>query len=351
MFSRELPLSGQSLSKITAVLEPGSAVLGGLVARLAQPAHVRRIRQALIGLGLVWLVLACSQLIWGLFPAADVGLPANTVVLNSAQTPVSDRQAESIDLNEMLSWHLLGEAQELKGADIETPLEVEGADDRDGIEQGARETQLDLRLRGIIASTVDGMGHAIIEHKSTQQVYAVNDKLPISGRVILAKVMPDRVVIDNRGTYELIILFEDTPLSSQVATSAVEKPALTMSEVRAVDKRDDLQATVLAQGYRQQLYQNPQSLSELVRISAVRENGALLGYKIAPGSDMAQFSQLGFIKGDLVTSVNGVPLNDPGNTVRLYQLMRSAQEAVFELERGSEQLTVSVNLGDPETNQ
>jgi general secretion pathway protein C len=344
-------LSGQSLSKITAVLEPGSAVLGGLVSRLAQPAHIRRIRQVLIGLGLVWLVMACSQLVWGLFPAADVELPANTVVLNSAQSPVSNLQTESIDLNEMLSWHLLGKAQELKGADIETPLEVESADDRDGIEQGARATKLDLRLRGIVASTIDGMGHAIIEHKSRQQVYAVDDKLPISGRVILAKVMPDRVVIDNRGTYELIILFEDTPLSSQIAASAVQKPVRTVSEVRAVDKRGNLQATALAQGYRQQLYQNPQSLAELVRIRAVRENGALLGYKITPGSDQAQFAELGFLKGDLVTSVNGVPLNDPGNTVRLYQLMRSAQEAVFELERGSEQLTVSVNLGDPETDQ
>jgi general secretion pathway protein C len=351
MFFREFPLSGQSLSKITAVLEPGSAVLGGLVARLAQPAHVRRIRQALIGLSLVWLVMACSQLIWGLFPAADVKLPANTVVLNPAQTPVSDRQSESIDVNEMLSWHLLGMPQELNGPDIVTLVEVESADDRDGIEQGARETQLDLRLRGIVASTVDGMGHAIIEHKSRQQVYAVDDKLPISGRVILAKVMPDRVVIDNRGTYELIILFEDTPLSSQVAATAVGKSASTASESRAVDKRDDLQTTVLAQGYRQQLYQNPQSLAELVRISAVRENGALLGYKIAPGSDVAQFTQLGFIKGDLVTSVNGVPLTDPGNTVRLYQLMRSAQEAVFELQRGDATFTVSVNLGDPGADQ
>ena len=351
MFFWELPLSGQSLSKITAVLEPGSAVLGGLVARLAQPAHVRRIRQALIGLGLVWLVMACSQLVWGLLPAADVELPASTVVLNSAQMPISDRHPESIDLDEMLSWHLLGMPQELNGPDIVTLVEVESADDRDGIEQGARETQLDLRLRGIVASTVDGMGHAIIEHKSRQQVYAVDDKLPISGRVILAKVMPDRVVIDNRGTYELIILFEDTPLSSQVAATAMEKPVRTVGEARAVDNRGDLQTTALAQGYRQQLYQNPQSLAELVRISAVRENGALLGYKIAPGSDQAQFAELGFLKGDLVTSINGVPLNDPGNTVRLYQLMRSAQEAIFELERGSEQLTVSVNLGDPETDQ
>jgi len=83
-----------------------------------------------------------------------------------------------------------------------------------------------------------------------------------------------------------------------------------------------------------------------VRISAVREEGVLRGYKVAPGSDAGQFARLGFKQGDLVTSVNGIALNDPGNTVRLYQLMRTASEAVFELERDEKQLTVTVSLDD-----
>ena len=36
---------------------------------------------------------------------------------------------------------------------------------REGIEKGARETRLDLILRGVVASTEDGLGHAIIEHQ------------------------------------------------------------------------------------------------------------------------------------------------------------------------------------------
>ena len=48
--------------------------------------------------------------------------------------------------------------------------------------------------------------------------------------------------------------------------------------------------------------------------------------------------------GDLITGVNGIALDDPANTVRLYQTMRSASEAVFDLERENQQLTVSVSL-------
>ena len=36
---------------------------------------------------------------------------------------------------------------------------------RDGIENGARETRLALKLTGIVASTSDGLGSAMIEAK------------------------------------------------------------------------------------------------------------------------------------------------------------------------------------------
>ena len=78
----------------------------------------------------------------------------------------------------------------------------------------------------------------------------------------------------------------------------------------------------------------------------MRENGELRGYRISPGKEQDQFELLGFRSGDLVTSVNGIELNDPANTIRLYQTMRSAGEAVFELQRDNQPITVSVNLGE-----
>jgi general secretion pathway protein C len=255
---------------------------------------------------------------------------------------------QSVDLVKVLSWNLLGTVGETS---VPIMIEEVDVDSRQGIEEGARETRLDLKLRGIISSTDDGLGHAIIEYKLKQQVYAVEDKLPISGRVTLAKVMPDRIVIDNRGTYELLILYEDSALSPQLVAPAAQPRPKPQGELNTVDMRGDVRTTALARGYRQQLYKNPESLAELVRISAVRDGGVLRGYRIAPGSDAAQFSQLGFTPGDIVTSVNGIALSDPGNTVRLYQLMRNARKAVFDLERGEELLSVTVSLDDTNNEQ
>ncbi len=341
-------MSGEQLTRLTSALEQGSVILGQLFARLAQPARARRLRWGIIALASVWLVLAGTRLIWAFLPQAEMALPADIVILNPVESAGGHRAIESIDIDTMLSWHLLGEVDAASAELSESFPEVEQATGREGIEEDAQETRLELRLRGIIASTADGLGRAIIEHKSKQQVYAVDDKLPISGRVMLAKVMRDRVVIDNRGTYELLILFEDSTLSSQLPDTftAGSSPPIAATAVRAIDKRGDSKATALAQSYRQRLYQNPQSLAKLVRITAVRDEGILLGYRVSPGSDSAQFEQLGFKAGDLVTSVNGIALNDPGNTVRLYQLMRSAREAVFDLEREGQLLSVSVSLDD-----
>ena len=134
------------------------------------------------------------------------------------------------------------------------------------------------------------------------------------------------------------------PAQPSVAPRAGGASARGSGPAAVIDKREDSGATALAQQYRDQLYQDPQSLAQVVRVSAVREDGTLLGYRIGPGEKREQCEALGFHPGDLVTSINGIALNDPANTMRLYQSMRSASEAVFELTRKEQQLMVSVSL-------
>ena len=314
----------------------------GALNAMAQPRRARRIRQAILLLVVVWMLLSLTRLLWALVPNAENTNVAPPTVINPLSASSSRAIVAPVDIDRMVAWHLFGEAGATAQAVIEAATEVE-TDSREGIEDGARQTNLQLKLRGIVASTEDGLGYAIIENANQQAIYMVEDKLPVRGNVVLAKVMPRQVVLDNGGTYELLVLFEEStfstaePMSAQTAAPAVSEN---------IDKRGDDQATQLAQSYRQRLYQNPQSLAEVVNVSAVRENGALLGYRVSPGKDQEQFAQLGFKMGDVVTSVNGVSLDNPTNTMVLFNDMRSAKEAVFELQRDGQALTLSVNLDD-----
>lgn len=336
-------MPAQWLDNKSDVAERAAANLQQLAQTLARPRNLKRLRSGLLLLALVWAAAALAQLFWALWPTPEAGaLPASVInpVTRSQQAP----QAASVDRETLVARTLFGEpgeepvAAELAEAAVGSP-----ASGREGIEDGARETRLDLTLRGVVASTEDGLGHAIIEYRNQQAVYAVDDELPVSGNVRLAKVLPDKVVLDNNGTYELLPLFDDSELDRQLQAmprSAARAPAAAPVAITA-----DAEAGELAAGYREQLYNNPESLASLVRISAVREGGELQGYRIMPGRDAAQFGKLGFKPGDLVTAVNGIALDNPANTMQLYQAMRTARQAVFDLQRDGAALAITVELG------
>lgn len=308
---------------------------------LAQPRRVQRLRQALLIALAIWAVMALSQLLWSLLPGGDTDVPDDAIIINPVGLPATRDTGDPVDIARMQGWHLFGEAGS-STATTAALVEPEPAASSalEGIERGARETRLAVKLRGVVASSEEGLGYAVIEYQSQQDIYAVEDKLPLPGRVLLAKVMPRQVVLDNGGTYELLELFEESGLDTQLLRAPTPSTATPAAVVSPSES-----ASTLAQSYRERLYQNPQSLAEVVNISAVRENGELLGYRVAPGKEQAQFELLGFRQGDLVTSVNGIELNDPANTLRLYQTMRTAGEAVFNVQRDNLPVTISVNLG------
>jgi general secretion pathway protein C len=315
---------------------------------ISRPHQLERLRRALVFLLAIWAVLALARLVWSLVPQGDLELDSSAVVVNPVTATVSTAATSEVDIQKMISWHLFGEAGGEPVAAAEPAPDV-GSASREGIEEGARETGLELLLRGAVASSEDGRGHAIIEYRKLQAVYAVEDKLPVPGNVVLAKVMPRQVVLDNGGTYELLTLFEETSLDALLPpASPPSTPRQRDAGVREVQRRDDPQTTALARDFRARLYQDPQSLAEVVNVSAVRADGALLGYRVSPGKQQQQFEQLGFKQGDLVTGINGIALDDPANTLSLYQTMRTATEAVVELEREGQAISITVQLEDGE---
>ena len=164
--------------------------------------------------------------------------------------------------------------------------------------------------------------------------------------------MPQQVVIDNNGTYELIKLYEGPGIA--IPTRPARPPGQdaiasvkSVSPNEAVTPASAAEQTALATQYRRQLYDSPESLASVVSISPVREGDRVVGYRIAPGADRAAFDTFGFQSGDIVIAVNGLALSDASNTVKLYQTMKDATQASFDIERDGGTLTVNVDLASP----
>jgi len=322
--------------------------LRGQVTRLSAPVALKRLQWGLLACLLVWIAVSIASLIWSLWSGPS--LPVVTAPIVNPPSQTSQREEViTIDVESMLGLGLFGNPV---NTTEQAQVAVQVPSERDGIEAGAKETRLDLTLVGTLVTSTDGLGTAVIEARKTQSTYAVGDSLPVSGDVTLAKVLTKQVVLNNGGRYELLTLFEDNPLAKAVRVSTGQSEPLN-TPTKIPDSPniasgvviDSPEATAIAARYRDRLYNEPESLARTLKVSAVNDENGIYGYRVAPGSDATVFKALGFESGDIVTAVNGLDLSDPANTVSLYQSMRDATEATFELKRGDTMLTLSVSLG------
>ena len=85
--------------------------------------------------------------------------------------------------------------------------------------------------------------------------------------------------------------------------------------------------------YKEALMTDPQSLMSLIRAEPFRKNGKLQGYRIRPGKDRQLLRKFGLRSGDVVTAVNGVPMDNPLKALELMRDLGSATSLTVDIER------------------
>lgn len=286
---------------------------------------------------LLWLANSVAAFVWFSMPEPDtkpIKLRGQAQQSSNTQIKTNDSAKE---LAQMQTWQWFGKASE---GDVEQVEETPVV--QPGIEDGAAETRLRLILRGVVASSDPKLAIAIIENNNKQQRYKIGDKIQVSGRVSLAKVLPDRVILDNGGRFESLFLF-DKKKRNQVASTRKTRPKA--NEKKVLDHRKDKALSEMAKNYREKLLNNPTSLADVIRVSIAKDaEGKVIGYKVRPGSHRKEFQAFGFKPNDIVTSVNGVELTDPAKALELYRTMRSATEADLIIKRGNEEISMLVGV-------
>ena len=81
-----------------------------------------------------------------------------------------------------------------------------------------------------------------------------------------------------------------------------------------------------------------------VRAEPYRQAGKLKGYRIFPGRDKNLFGQLGLEPGDVVTAVNGIPLDSPLKGLEVMQNITDASEVNVDVLRNGVNQTFLVPM-------
>jgi general secretion pathway protein C len=188
------------------------------------------------------------------------------------------------------------------------------------------ETQLNLKLKGTIAATEENQSMAIVaEGNGDEKVYTIGDAVP--GGASIHSILLDRVILDRAGRLEELRL----PRSEELAgTNRRAAPTRRAPQARS--------ATI-----RQVVEQTDIRLTDIIRPQPVFKDGRQQGYRVYPGRQRQQFSQLGLRPGDLVTQINGMSLDDPARGMEIFRSLGEASQVTVTVERSGQTEVLSLD--------
>jgi general secretion pathway protein C len=260
----------------------------------------------------ILLAYSLAPATWRLLPSPPASEPLTAPV---AGAPARDEHG---GLGAVARLHLFGEAPAIAAR----PVPVE-----------APETRLNLTLRGVFAAVKPESGAAIIAAgNGDENFYRAGD--PVAGGAILREVHPERVILERAGRFETLRLPEGSRTGMEFAPPEADVPPPVGSEGDHAGLGD----------FRERLLQNPQEAFEMVQVSPVMEAGRIKGYRVAPGREPALFRRSGLRPGDVVTSVNGVPLDNPAQLNDVMRQLSAAEALDLTVDRKGRTQQVTVRL-------
>ena len=191
-------------------------------------------------------------------------------------------------------------------------------------------TSLNLKLVGLMYSPDKSQARAIIENpEDGARSYAVREQ--VADNAEIHSIEPDRVILLHAGRREALMLDpeQDSPstptdTSGQPSASSVRDPASGQPSADV-----------------------PRNLADVMRdfsVTPVMEAGEVVGYRLAAQREPALMAEWGIEPDDVITAVNGIPLNSEGRIMVLYDKLKKQREFELTLNRGGNSRTVTVGM-------
>ncbi|EGQ7841254.1 type II secretion system protein GspC [Vibrio alginolyticus] len=282
--------------------------------------------QAKLSLLLTCLFIAITG--WILGKIVWLAIPQSSEVPQwrpSASGVVASNKGDAIDFNALQNANLFGKYTEQKVAVVEQP-----------IVKDAPKTRLNLTLVGAVASSDANTSLAVIANRGKQATYGLGEEIE-GTRATLKAVLVDRVIIDNQGRDETLMMqgieYKKLSESPQVARAQAQRAEAATSDVG--EKLEQI---------REEIAKDPQSVFKYITISPVKKDGDIVGYRVSPGRDAALFNDVGLQPGDIAVQLNGIDLSDPSSSVQLMQVMSDPQELNLTVERDGQQYDIYIQL-------
>lgn len=225
-----------------------------------------------------------------------------------AQTNRANRQLTS----KLAEMHLFGiqvtEQSSLEPVAIETP-----------------DTRLKIVLHGTFASDNSRIAHAIIADTSGNvESYSIGDEIP--GGIRIHEIHVEKIILSRNRRYETLHLLRDD-------VNDTVFPTRLASTNKISDSSDSSGLPTVKQ--------LPRSLDDMVSPQPVRINGKFIGFRLMPLKDAALLDKMGLQKGDVVTWVNEVDLDNPMKGMQALRRISSGDYVNMAVRRDGQDMSLS----------
>ena len=288
----------------------------------------RPLSNAVFWLGLILIIYILAQITWRL-------VPTSTHSVNWQPTPIlsGKSSANSVDLSRLKQLDLFGQydAEQSSQQDNVTSTQI----------TDAPKSSLSIQLTGVVASTIEKEGLAVIASGGTQATYSIGDKIKGTS-ASLKDVYADRIIITNAGRYETVML-DGLKFTTDIANN---KPIQSASrgKTKKIDKSRDREVSADLAKTRQEVLADPNKITDYLSISPKTVKGQLQGYRLNPGKDRKLFSEAGFKPNDLAKSLNGYDLTDISQALEVMSQLPELTQVSIIVEREGQLVELTFGL-------
>tara|TARA_B100000287_G_scaffold262614_1_gene247122 strand:+ start:1195 stop:2112 length:918 start_codon:yes stop_codon:yes gene_type:complete len=285
--------------------------------------HQKQLHTIVVVLLSLYLIAFAAKLVWRIIPEPQLSA---TPTVSRAPVISSPSGQNGVNIAKIQQLNLFGNAA---AKPAEPVAEV----------TDAPETRLNLTLTGVVASSEQEAGTAIIENRGSQTVYGLGEKIE-GTNATLQKVYNDRVIIKNGVRNETLMLdgIDYDEANRRREMQARNRPEPEELEEDTVELSDEaLEATAA-------LRERPANFTDFISISPKTEEGQLIGYQVSPGKEPELFKSAGLQAGDVITQINGLDLTDLQQSQEALSELRNAQTIELTIIRDGSLTTLYLDL-------
>ena len=251
----------------------------------------QRIAQVISALLLLYIAFMAAKITWLVVPQKT----AVNEIVSSQRAAQQSQGGQSVNLSALQALNLFGKYNDKPV--VETVVEQI---------TDAPETRLQLTLSGLVASDDVGIAAAIIENNKKQATYGIGDIIT-GTRASLEQVLIDRVIIKQSGRLETLMLDgadynqaaqsvatkqaqnKASKQASQSSTGSKKEASPSKGKASVVDQRRNQTLSDNAKRLRADIANNPGKITDYLRISPVRKDGAIAGISFITGQRRGVF--------------------------------------------------------------